>query len=283
MPSLRTVVQSLLPPVLLVLWRRLRHGAPQPVWVYRPEGFPPDAGAPPWSLERIAEAEAARWPAFAAALADGRPLALSHEVEDPAQAMTWAQNHWLALLYVVGRIAARHPGRALRLLDWGSGLGHAALVLRAGLPQVALEYHAHDYPSFLRRLPALLPDAHAHVDPAAALAERYDLVLASGSLHYARDWRDQLQRLAAAAASDLYLCRLPVVEHAASYVYSQRVDGLGYASEFHSWCLNRTELLAAVAALGFLLERSFVADEIAPAAGAPEPGRYAGFWFVRRA
>ena len=127
----------------------------------------------------------------------------------------------------------------------------------------------------------LLPEVDYVDSDTDAFARRYDLVLASGSMHYAIDWRAQLRALATAANRWLYITRLPTLTQANSYVFVQRVQGLGYDTEYLGWSLNRTEFLTQVSNLGFVLEREFLVDEIAPAHNAPEFGRYRGFLFRR--
>lgn len=275
---LRAVVRNLLPANLLTGYRRWRYGPAGVPWEIQPAGFPPANAQSGWALERVAAAEDQRWPAFQAALRVPLPLAMAHEHPDPAQPQLWAEHHWLTVLYVAGR--AQNAG-VLELLDWGGGLGHLAPVLRAGWPQLQVKYHLHDLPAFCDIAKRRLPDAEVHSSAEDALDRRYDLVLASGSMHYAQDWRALLSRLAKSSRRDLLLLRLPTVTASAPYVFVQRVPNIGYDAEFFSWCLRKDEVIDFVAGQGFGLEREFLSLEEAPVVGAPEPGKYVGLWFRR--
>jgi putative methyltransferase (TIGR04325 family) len=229
-------------------------------------------------LDRVAAAEDQRWPAFEAALRAPQPLAMAHEHPDPGQPQMWAEHHWLTLLYVAGR--AQHDG-VLELLDWGGGLGHLALVLREALPKLQLRYHLHDLPAFCEYARKRLPDATVHGSADNALARSYDLVIASGSIHYVQDWRGLLAGLAKSSRKDLLLLRLPTVTTSDSYVFVQRVPNLGYDAEFFGWCLRKDEVIDFVTAQGLVLEREFLSLEGAPVVGASEAGKYVGLWFRR--
>jgi len=278
-PVFRRALREAIPTALLTRYRRWRYGAAGVPWELMPDGFPPAQEGIGWALERVAAAEDERWPAFRQALSVPGPLALAHEDNDPTRPQVWAEHHWLTLLYVAGRASV--DGR-LELLDWGGGLGHLEPVLREGWPELHLRYHLHDYPSFCARARLHLPDAIVHESADGALTGQYDLVIASGSLHYTEDWRRLLERLAKCSRRDLLLLRLPTVTASTPYVFVQRVPNIGYATEFYSWCLRRDEVIEFVFSQGFALEREFLSLEEAPAVGAVETGRYAGLWFRRR-
>lgn len=275
---LRRAIRDALPTALLTRYRRLRYGAAGVPWEIVPGGFPPSQPDHGWALERVAAAEDQRWPRFQQALAAPRPIALAHEDNDPARPQVWAEHHWLTVLYVARRASINDR---LELLDWGGGLGHLQPVLREAWPELELHYHLHDYPAFCDRARSHLPDAVIHESASSALGRQFDLVLASGSLHYTEDWRGLLARLAQCSRRDLLLLRLPTVSTAAPYVFVQRVPNIGYATEFYSWCLRKDEVVDFVASQGFVLEREFLSLEEAPVVGAPEPGTYAGLWFRR--
>jgi putative methyltransferase (TIGR04325 family) len=125
----------------------------------------------------------------------------------------------------------------------------------------------------------VLPEATFHVDEDEALAMRYDLVVASSSLHYSRDWRPLLARLATATSGYLYVTRQPFVKHADSFVVVQRPHRFGYQTEYPGWFLNRDEFLGAAGESGLNLEREFLIWEIPSVPNAPESAHYGGFLF----
>ena len=88
--------------------------------------------------------------------------------------------------------------------------------------------------------------------------------------------------LAAAARSYLYITRLPIVRHAASFVVVQRPSSSGYFTEYLGWFLNREEFLCHLASQGMKLRREFLIAERPQVPRAPEQCEYRGFLFQRR-
>ena len=97
----------------------------------------------------------------------------------------------------------------------------------------------------------------------------YDLVIASSSLHYSQDWQRTLCSFRA-ARSYLYVTRVPVAFHAASFVVLQRAYEYGYDTEYLGWVINRRALLAEAASSGVVLDREFLVTGGFEAHGAPE-------------
>ena len=121
-----------------------------------------------------------------------------------------------------------------------------------------------------------------HTDD-ACLERSYDLVFASSSLQYARDWADLLRRLGRATDGFLLVTRLPIALDAPSFVVLQRAYAYGYATEYLGWVVSRTELLSEAAANGLALERELLLDAWLSAAPAPEdPIGHRGFLFRPR-
>src|SRR5262249_4113572 len=108
---------------------------------------------------------------------------------------------------------------------------------------------------------------------------RYDFVLSSSSLQYARDWRATLRGLARATGGHLFITSLPTVGHVPSFVFVQRPHRFGYETEYLGWCLNRGELIEAAGACGLTLLREFVIGHQPLIHGAPEQTQYYGFLF----
>jgi putative methyltransferase (TIGR04325 family) len=121
-------------------------------------------------------------------------------------------------------------------------------------------------------------------DVEECLSRPYDLIVASGSLQYAADWRGLLIRFAASAKDWIFLSRTPFVDRSPSFVVVQRPHSAdGYQTEYFSHVFNRPELLAEAAAAGLVLEREFlmIIERVA-AVGAPEPFEYRGFLLSAR-
>ncbi len=173
----------------------------------------------------------------------------------------------ISFAYVLAR-AAQWRDR-VSVLDWGGGLGHYAVVARAVLPGVGLDWHCREVASVARAGATVNPEVTFHDDD-ACLDRTYDLVLASSSLQYEPDWKALLRRLAAATSGLLLVTRLPVALEAPSFVILQRAQAYGYATEYLGWVVSRQELLAEASAAGLVLDRDMLLDAWLSAAGAPE-------------
>ncbi len=169
------------------------------------------------------------------------------------------------------------------MLDWGGGLGQYAVLTRAVLPDVRLDYHCFDLPAMVDTGRTVITDATFHDSEVGALSRTYDLVLASSSLQYVQDWRAQLTRFGAAARRYCYVARLPIAISRGSFVVVQRPHAHGYHTEYPGWVINRAELLEGASAAGLALEREFLMSERPRIPGAPEQPEYRGYLFAQRA
>ena len=223
-----------------------------------------------WDGGTVAEAYLAKWPEWVAALEGTGPLGVYHEAragEHLARDDVAAHNMLISFAYVLAR-AAQWRDR-VSVLDWGGGLGHYAVVARAVLPGVGLDWHCREVASVARAGATVNPEVTFHDDD-ACLDRTYDLVLASSSLQYEPDWKALLRRLAAATSGLLLVTRLPVALEAPSFVILQRAQAYGYATEYLGWVVSRQELLAEASAAGLVLDRDLLLDAWLSAAGAPE-------------
>jgi putative methyltransferase (TIGR04325 family) len=295
---LRWWVKALTPPILLLGAKKLSIALglrrPDPVpppepdtlpprpeppeWEYVPEGWRRPAKG--WDVAAVADAQVARWPAFLRAVEANGPLGIHHEAATADQVASEdhsAHNTVLSYGYVLARAA--HGRERLSVLDWGGGIGHYFALSRALLPEVELDWCVKDVPALAERGREVLPEVEFTADN-GVLARRFDLVLASGSLQYAEDWRATLAALSAAAARFLYVTRLPVALDAPSFVVLQRAYAHGYDTEYLGWVLSRAELLAEARSEGLELERELLLEAWLSAEGAPErPIGHRGYVF----
>lgn len=249
-----------------------------PEFEYVPEGWArPVAG---WDGGAVADAYLAKWPEWVAALGGTEPLGVYHEAragERLPRDDVAAHNMLVSFAYVLARTA--HGRERVSVLDWGGGLGHYAVLARAVLPEVELDWHCREVPSVARAGASVNGDVEFHVDD-LCLDRTYDLVVASSSLQYEEDWRALLARLGRAASGRLLVTRLPIALDAASFVVLQRAAAYGYATEYLGWVVSRDELLAEASRIGLELERELLLDAWLSAAGAPEdPIGHRGFVF----
>jgi putative methyltransferase (TIGR04325 family) len=185
----------------------------------------------------------------------------------------------MCFAYVLARAA--HQRDRISMLDWGGGLGQYGLLARALVPEVEVEYHCHELALMADAGRELIPDATFHSDPTETFSRSYDLVMASGALHYVEDWRALLVQLAASTVRWLFITRQPFVEQASTFVVIQHPLNYGYDTEYPGWVLNRVEFLDAAAEAGLTLRRELLTGENPNMPSAPEQPEYKGMLFER--
>jgi putative methyltransferase (TIGR04325 family) len=232
-----------------------------------------------WDVDEIVEAQESKWPRFLAMVRGTGPLGISHESEMNDDANVSNHNTIMTFAYVL-LLAARGLDH-FSILDWGGGLGHYYVIAEALLPDVNIEYHCKDLSKLAEHGSRLLPDQHFCSDD-SCLERTYDLVMASSSMHYSRDWTTTLSQLAKASGGYLFVTRTPVVSRAPSFVFVQRPYSVQYNTEYLGWCLNRDEFLDQSRKLGLTLVREFVVAERPYIFRAPEQCYYRGFLFATK-
>jgi putative methyltransferase (TIGR04325 family) len=255
-----------------------------PEWEYVPEGFARtrvagDQAAIGWAAEEVARAYREKWPRFLEALEGPGPLGVYHEV--PAGGPIGrhdvvAQNSVLAFALALAR--ATNGSEPLSILDLGGALGHYYAIARRLFPELELDYHCRELPAICAQGREVSPDVTFH-DTDDCFERSYDLVMASGSLQYAEDWRELVRRLADASARWTFFTRVPLVGQHPSFVVLQRAHAYGYATEYVGWVFNRAELLGAAGEAGLELERELVITGEVPIHGAPEAFTHDAFLF----
>lgn len=275
---MRTVAKRLLPPVLVDLLLSLRQWGQPREWEYLPEGWPAQ-GVRGWNTASVVRRQLANWPRFRALVETSGPLGVWHETTVPTNRLFLAHNLVMSFGYVLARAA--HGRRRLTVLDWGGGIGHYYALARALLPEVQLDYAIRDVPQLCVGGRAVLPEVQFFTSDDEALSRPYDLIMASGSLHYAHDWRSLTARFAQAASAFVYVNRLPLVRRAPTFAVVQRPLTL-YQTEYVGWFWNRHEFLSHFATLPLTLIREFLDEERVSPYGAPEQAEFGGFLFQRQ-
>ncbi|MEX2186018.1 MAG: methyltransferase, TIGR04325 family [Pirellulales bacterium] len=264
------------------LVKRWRHDAGGSHYEYVPEGWAretTDSLVKGWNVATVVDTQLARLDAWRESFAGTAPLGVTNANRAASTGDLVTHNTAVTFAYVVA-LAARKKDR-LSLLDWGGGVGQYCFAAEAAVPGVAIDYHCKEVPVQCNHGRRVLPNATFYTDDDQFAGRRFDLVFASGSLHYAQDWQTVLARLAAATGEYLFVTRLPVVFDAESFVYLQRAYAHGYDTEYLGWALNRSEFLAAAESQGLQLVREFLVSESAHIAGAPEDCQSRGFLFER--
>ena len=103
----------------------------------------------------------------------------------------------VSFAYVLARAA--HGRDRVSVLDWGGGLGHYAVLARAVLPEVELDWHCREVTSVARRARRSTRRSRSTTTTPASIA-RTTSSLASSSLQYEPDWETLLRRLAGATS-----------------------------------------------------------------------------------
>ena len=273
---LRRAAKLLLPPIVVPAARWVAAGG-RAEWKYLPSGWPVGATGG-WDHKSILDTQLARWPEYLESVKEPSALRLSSLSSSTSTEGDYgAHNTAMAFAYVLS-LASRSRDR-LSFLDWGGGLGQYAVLARSLVPSLDLEYHCRDLTLLAGGGRTVLPNDSFYDSDEQALARTYDLVMASSSLQYVRDWRDKLGRLAAVTDGYLFVTRQPFVVRSSSFVVLQRPHRHGYKTEYPGWFLNRDEFLETADGFGLRLRREFLISERPFVLGAPEQAEYRGFLF----
>jgi putative methyltransferase (TIGR04325 family) len=279
------ILARVLPPIITDAIRARRRRSDDPGRGYLeflPSGWPISfQESPGWNHESVAASQLRSWPAFLERVAAPNPVSGITGIDDPPTAADYAlHNTIMVFAYVLGRAA--QGATKLSILDWGSGLGQYSVLAHALFPELSIEYHCRELPILARHGRHVLPNVRFHDDDAGALSRSYDVVIASGSLQYSRDWAETLTSLVAATRRYLYVTRLPLLRRAKSFTVMQRPAPGGYETSYRGWFLNRLEFLDKADLLGVDLVREFLIFERSSVKNAPEQADYRGFLFSKR-
>lgn len=276
---LRRAVHWLLPEGVINAVRQLS-GAAHPEHVAL-RGWPEPSAiidGTAWDDEAVARSMAIDFPAFVEECASTAPVDLAHESRGAALHSVAFHNTYLSFGYVLARAAMDRE--RLSVLDWGGGLGHYAVLARALMPALELDYTVKDLPAFCDEGARLLPDTRFTADDSWR-ESTYDLVFASGSLQYARDWPAIAADLARATTGYLYVTRLPLFIDSPSTIVQQDARSHGIDATFTGWFLNRGEFVKTIESAGLVLEREFWVAEYPEVLGIDEKPDVRGFLFSR--
>jgi putative methyltransferase (TIGR04325 family) len=252
-----------------------------PEWEYVGDDWPDtDGRRDGWEHPSVLATQLSKWHGFAVTLASTLPLGVYHEAPVITHDNPAAHNFIMTFGYVLARAAAGR--RKLSVLDWGGGLGHYAALAGAMLPEVELEFTTFDLPLFTQAGRDHQVGVRFSADAEHCLARRYDLIFASGSLQYERDWVQLLRRFAASSSAWVFLTRTPFVDDVPGFVVVQRPFSTeGYQTEYLSQVFNRQSLLREAADCGLRIDREFMMiGEHVVAKGAPAGFGYRGFLFA---
>ncbi len=242
---------------------------------YLPQGW---SELKTWNDDNISSSLEHHWPILLANLQGTGPLGVSHQPWYTTRDHLQNHNVMMSFGYVLG--LAAHKLDSISILDWAGGIGHYYLYSKTLFPELKIDFHCHELPVFCQLGRKLLPEVHYYEDPREPLQRRYDLAICSGALHYFKDWRDQIRKLAAASTKYVYIARTYCVTSTPSFVVLNNWNLQGY-SKFLSWCISREELLECAEEAGMEAIREFVyRQQELVAEGAP--ARIKGYGFLLR-
>lgn len=275
-------LQELTPPILLrAAYKLLNRIAPQkPIeWEYIPEGWAyakTHHEVKGWNVQDILDKYKKKWPHFIEKAKGINSLGFVHESNLTTNSNIHDHNTIMTFAYALA-LAAQNL-KTLSLLDWGGGIGHYALLSKALLPDIPIDYHCKDVPKLANYGAKLFPQYHFYTDD-SCFARSYDFVMASTSIHYIENWQALFASLARVTSRYLYIANLPTVLQAPSFVFIQRPYTYGYNTEYLSWCLNQDEFLAYAEGTEVELVRMFTYGHRPIIHNAPEQNEYRGFLF----
>ena len=297
MAALRRIAVLLLPPLFTDLLRRIvRSPSTRPSGslvegikgVVKPA--PPEWEAVPesdwiaadgWLHPSIVDTQIAKWNGFVEQIRRPNALGVAHEAKPGVPVNVSSHNILMTFGYVLGRAIATRRDQPVRVLDWGGGIGHYALLARQLYPEAAIRYTICELPPLADAGRKLASDVVFAADGDEALKGSYDLFYASSSLQYVRDFYGLLQKITANGSRWVMICRMPFVDVANDFVVVQRPQRYGYDTEYTGWFLNRNKFVSFMEKHGYRLDREFLNDERPVVANAPEQCSYRGFLFER--
>jgi len=236
-----------------------------------------------WMHPSIVDTQIAKWAGFVKSIRRPNALGVAHEAKPGAPVDVSSHNIIMTFGYVLGRAIATRRDQPVRVLDWGGGSGHYALLARQLYPEAMIHYTICELQPLADAGRKLVADVAFTADGDEALKGSYDLFYASSSLQYVRDFYGLLQKITANGSRWVMVCRMPFVDVANDFVVVQRPQRYGYDTEYTGWFLNRNRFVGFMEEHGYSLDREFLNDERPVVANAPEQCSYRGFLFERSA
>jgi putative methyltransferase (TIGR04325 family) len=275
-------VKDFIPPVLVSYLYNFRGLMGKAPWKYIKEGFSYQLKSAGWDMNEIALVQLEKWEAYKNYLLSTNPLAINHEgsmkslSNDPFY-------HNLLNSFAHSLCLASINKKAVNFLDWGGGLGHYGVLAKSILSStnLPLHYYCYDFEPFCKYGKQVNPEFTYESDKQHLIENNYDLILASSSIWYEKNWKDGIDTLSNFKTDYLYITRMIFVEHVDSFVALQQPENMGYKTEYLFWVINKKDFLEYVQSKGFQLIREFEFGEITPIYQAPENGTLKGFLFKK--
>lgn len=156
-----------------------------------------------------------------------------------------------SLLPVIAGIV-QAKSQAVRILDFGGGLGFSFYQVKRGLASSdALAFHIVDIEAVCAAGEEYFseePQIRFHSSLADVAHERFDIVHIGSSLQYIENWQDQLAQLCAMDAEYVLMANIPAGD-IETFATAQNY----YGSKIACWFFDIAELIAAMSGNGYEL------------------------------
>ena len=275
-------IKEFIPPVLLNCIYNIFGLLGISQWKYMKEGFNYQVKSEGWDMSEIAQVQYNKWDAYRKYISTTRPFAINHE--GPVSDMVVDPFYHNLLNSFAHILCLASIGKSrIKFLDWGGGLGHYGLLAKTVLSStdLSIDYYCYDFEPFCNYGRKVNPEFTYESDAQKLLGNKYDLILASSSIWYEKEWRNGIDTLSKYTTDYLYITRMIFVEHVPSFVALQQPDYMGYKTEYLFWIINRSEFLNYMQTRGFNLIREFEFGKVTPIYRAPENGSMKGFLFKK--
>lgn len=274
-------IKSLLPPILLkFITNNLGYFNLAP-WEYVKEGFDYIINSQGWNLEQIAEFQFQKWPKYSKRISSTGGFGINHESEMALGNDPFFHNLLVSFAFVITLSAQKKKN--INFLDWGGGIGHYGLLANEILKPLDLQlnYYCYDFEVFGKVGQKLNLGYKFFSNTDQYLNIEFDLILASSSIWYEKNWKDGVDKLCKYQTQYLYITRMIFIAKEQSYVAIQRSMSMGCKTEYLFWIINKYEFINYLQSKGFKLLREFEFGEALPIFKAPEQGTFFGFLFIK--
>lgn len=275
-------IQLFLPPVVTDFLKRNIGYVGRAPWEYFPGGFESKIKTGGWGLDSIAALQREKWDSYANRIGSYNALGVNHESphisneNDP-----FFHNLLVSFAYVLALSAIQK--KVTRVLDWGGGIGHYGLLAEELIKttNVDVDYYCYDFEVFNHHGKALNPAYHYFSDENSHQDVDFDLVVASSSLWYEKNWKAGVDKICKYNSDYVYITRMIFILAKPSFVAIQRPKTMGYETEYLFWILNKSEFLKYMESKNLSLVREFEFGPVTPIFKAPEQGTMMGFLFKK--
>lgn len=275
-------LKNILPPFILNFYKNYAGYLIKSQWEYLPNGFDTKINTNGWDVQSIVDLQVSKWDEFKDSVHSIKPLGINHESNNQKfHYDIYAHNTLYSFAYPL--LLASMNKNTVEILDWGGGIGHYGIIAESLLKptRTALKYHCYDLNKFCISGATLNPNYIYFDTPATALNKTYDLIIASSSIWYEKDWKTALSNLANSTSDYLYITRMNFIADKPSYVAIQRPSIFGYNTEYMCWILNENEFVDYAKSIGLLIVREIFIGHSYPIFKAPEQGKFKGFIFKK--